>query len=259
MIARASIRIIFILGATYVLLCLVYFFAQKRYIYFPSNQDFTSCPGFSESEFVNYNGTRAYYTRVSDRLLVFYHGNAGSACDRDYLKDYFKLLGYSSLFVEYTGYSNDPRGPARDLLMADVRQVNEFLKTLSFKQLVLAGESLGAALAVYHSSIAGENKLLLVSPFDKLSNVGKIHYKFFPVSLFLREEYDTTKWIQNIGSVLIIHGTKDDIIPMRLGKSLYEQISAAEKQFVEVEQAGHNDIFWFDTARAAIYNYLKNN
>ncbi|MFC1756459.1 hypothetical protein ACFLY1_00730, partial [Patescibacteria group bacterium] len=73
--------------------------------------DFKSCTFFQDSQKINIGGTRAYYKENSKKLILFYHGNAGSACDRSFLRDEFQKLGYSYIFVEYTGYSNDSRKP----------------------------------------------------------------------------------------------------------------------------------------------------
>lgn len=251
-LVRGGIAVI----ASYLFVILFLFFQQKNYIYFPDYQDFESCPGFAQSQKINWHGTRAYYTKVTNRLLVFYHGNAGSACDRAFLEETFKQLGYSTLFVEYAGYSNDHRKPSRTLLLADAEQINEFLKTLSYSELVLAGESLGSALALYHSSLLAADKLLLISAFDRLSNVAKRHYPWFPVSLLLREEYDTSQWISKAKSLLLIHGSKDEIIPLALGEALFQKIPVASKKFVAVPGAGHNDLYEFERTFQAIFNFL---
>ena len=45
---------------------------QKRFIYYPDNQDFDSCSNFEDSQKLNINGTRIYYQKNSDNLVVFY-------------------------------------------------------------------------------------------------------------------------------------------------------------------------------------------
>ena len=52
--------------------------------------------------------------------------------------------------------------------------------------------------------------------------------------------------------VLMVHGAKDDIAPIELGRKLYAALPVEGRQFVELENAGHNDIPYQDSAR-----YLK--
>lgn len=232
------------------------YFQQKNYIYFPDKQDFESCPGFARSEKLDLWGTRVYFTKNFDRFLVFYHGNAGSACDRAFLNDFFFELGYSTLFVEYAGYSNDSRKPARDLLLADAVHVDEFLKTQSYSELVLAGESLGAALAVYHSSLREDSRLMLFSAFDRLSNVAKHHYYLFPIRLLLREHYDAESWLKKTRDALVVHGEKDEIVPLKYGQALYEKIPGFDKRFVAIFGAGHNDLYDFSEFYQVVREFL---
>ena len=56
---------------------------------------------------------------------------------------------------------------------------------------------------------------------DAFNNSGKIH--------------------ELIAPLLIIHGTRDEIIPFRMGRELFDQ-APTPKEFVSIEGAGHNDI-----------------
>lgn len=251
-------EIIVIFFASYLGLGFYLYIFQTNYIYFPDDQDFASCRSFQDSQKINVQGTRAYFRENSDKLIVFYHGNAGSACDRSFLKGLFEQQDYSYIFVEYSGYAGDSRKPKQELLMTDVRNINDFLATLKFSHSVIAGESIGAALAAYHSSLTKEDKLLLVSPFDKIVNVAWEHYPYFPVSLLLREKYDTTEWVNDVKSVMIIHGAKDTIIPLELGQQLFEGIKTDDKVFVTIPDADHNDLYDFPQTYSSILDYLKN-
>lgn len=250
-------RLIVIIAGTYLVVGLFLFFSQNSYIYFPDSRDFAFCPDFADSEKLNMDGTRAYFKHRSEKLVVFYHGNAGSACDRAWLKQVFENLNYSYLFVEYAGYSGDARPPNKKLILQDVENVNKFLQSRQYSRLTLMGESIGSAVAVYHSSIADEDQLLLVAPFDNMVNVAKKHYPFFPASLLLRENYDTLRWATDLKSVLIVHGERDSIIPIALSRNLFKKIGIANKTFVAIAGADHNDLYDFPETLQAIINALE--
>jgi len=250
-------KITTILVLVYVGFGLLLFFAQAKFIYFPSDQDFDACPYFSDSKKKNINGTRFYYKNNSEKLIVFYHGNAGSACDRAFLKDTFSNSGYSYIFVEYAGYSNDLQKPSQERIMRDVENINTFLKSSGHKEVVLAGESLGASLAVYHSSISNENKLLLISPFFSFEDAIRSHYPVYPVSWMLRDKYESNLWLNDIRKVQIIHGSVDTILPISGSKKLFGEMPVLEKKFVEVSGANHNDIYNFPETFSAIIDFLS--
>lgn len=242
-----------ILLLVYIGFGLVLFIFQKNYLYYPSNQDFNSCSGFKNSDKLNLNGTRAYYKRSSDEIIIFYHGNAGSACDRAFLS----FEDHSYIFVEYAGYSNDSRPPSKKLLMKDVENINDFIQKQNFKKVVIAGESLGASLALYHSSLTNEDKILLISPFYKISDVAKAHFPLYPTSLLLFDQYDNSKWIGDIKSIKIIHGKNDDIIPISQAEILFDKINVKDKELVIIENAGHNDLYDNSQTYSAIINFLR--
>lgn len=237
---------------------LILFIFQKSLVYFPDNQDFNTCSFFEDSEKINIDGTRMYYKKNSDKLVVFYHGNAGSACARTYLKKKFEKLGLSYIFVEYAGYSSDTNKPTKKLLLKDVEKVNQFLIDKDFSQITVMGESLGTALAIYHSTIMDVDKLLLISPFFSMAEVASNNFRIYPISLLLRENYDNGKWIENskTKSLEIIHGNIDEIIPIEQSKKLYNKVFIANKKYIEVIGANHNDIYGFDETNKNINQFL---
>ena len=53
---------------------------------------------------------------------------------------------------------------------------------------------------------------------------------------------------------MVIHGGRDRTIPIRFGRRLFDQISA-EKEFVHLPAAGHNDLFDFG-ARERVADFV---
>ena len=54
-------------------------------------------------------------------------------------------------------------------------------------------------------------------------DVGKTVYPFFPVSLLLKDKYESDKKIKNIKSpILIMHGEADKIVPLWMGEKIYQ-------------------------------------
>ena len=235
----------FIVVFAYILTVTMMFFNKTSYIYFPDKTDFYDCPYFTDAEKIEQNGTRMYYRQNGENLVVVYHGNAGRACDRTHYARLFDTHNISYVLVEYAGYAGDKKKPSRELLLLDVSNVIDTLKTLKYNTLTIVGESVGAGVALEHVALQEPDKLIFIAPFTKLSDVSRFHYPFLPSSLLGSEEYDNTKIIGEYkGEILIIHGINDKIIPFRMGKELYESaISAKEKEFLPIERRGHNDIF----------------
>ncbi len=101
---------------------------QENIIYQPWSQDFDSCIGFKDAQKVTHNGTRMYVRSGERGVVVLYHGNAGSACHRDFYAEQFIKAGYGYIVVEYAGYSNDTRKTTHKLVKQDVVNVVSYIK-----------------------------------------------------------------------------------------------------------------------------------
>lgn len=229
----------------YILLGVFLYFNQRSMLYHPNDQNFEQCSSFKDYQKINYNGTRFYFKHAStEKVIVFYHGNAGSTCDRSYLRLIFERFNASLVFVEYAGYSNDNRNPSKKLILKDVQNINDFIQDNSFTEVTIYGESIGAGAASYHSYIGKVNNLILITPFSRLIDVAQSKFVIYPVSLILKERYDNVEWLKNYeNKVVIFHGDQDLVIPSRFSKRLYEKIPSNNKEYVLIEGKGHNDLW----------------
>ena len=238
------------------------FISHRSLIYHPNltKNGFYDCAAFNDSEKINTNGTRAYYKHISDKIIIVYSGNAGSACDRSHLKSVFEEHRYSYLFVEYAGYGGDNQKPSRELLFKDAENIVSFLKTKNYLKTLLFAESIGSGIASYHTTLMPVDRVLFIAPFDTLINVGKTKFPLYPIFLlekFTAENYDNLALLGDYkGGLNIIHGAKDKIIPLKHGKTLFENIHTPTKEFVVIDEAGHNDIYNFDETWQSIDNFL---
>ena len=69
------------------------------------------------------------------------------------------------------------------------------------------------------------------------------HYSWLPAGLLLRDRFDSAAAISRIsGPVLFLHPGEDEIVPVPLGRALYEK-ARGPKRFVLLPGAHHNDSF----------------
>lgn len=231
---------------------------QRKEIYFPDEQDFDSCTTFLDAEKIKVSGTRLYFKENSDKLIIYYHANSGSACDDDFLKKIFEELNYSYIFVEYAGYANDARKPSKKLILRDVKNTNDFIKTIDYSELILIGYSLGTGPASYHSTLTKADKIFLVAPYRNIADLTKQRRSIYPLSLILTENYDNELYLQSYdGKLLIIHGGNDLRIPIELAKRLFNSVPTENKEFVEVREAAHGDIFDYDETINRMTGFIR--
>src|SRR4029453_3493083 len=90
-------------------------------------------------------------------------------------------------------------------------------------RIVLYGESLGGPYAAY---VAKERKgvqaVIIENSFPSLLALGNALYRMGWTAPFALR---TSRWLNEAGvPVLVMHGTRDQVIPYALGKQLYDEL-----------------------------------
>lgn len=173
-------------------------------------------------------------------VLLVSHGNA---TDIGYLVPLFKRFkeeGFSVFAYDYRGYGTSEGRPSEKKAYLDVEAAYDYLVqelNVSPDRIIAYGRSVGAALTIDLASRKQVAAVIVQSPFvtafraltqipilpfDKFNNLKKIMKVQFPI--------------------LIIHGTRDTVIPFWQGKKIYNKANSP-KYYYWVEEAGHNDLF----------------
>jgi uncharacterized protein len=193
-------------------------------------------------------------------LVIVFPGNAGHRMMREHLIQSFGRLGADVMIFDYRGYGDNAGKPSEANMVRDARAIwNHATKDLSVapRRIVLYGESLGGGVAVRLASdvcIDGlePSGLVVQSTFNSLVDAGRHHFPLLPVSLILIDRFDSEQRIASVTCPLLqIHGSRDQIVPLRLGQQLFaaapEKSSAGiVKRQVLLPNADHNDVYGFD-------------
>jgi pimeloyl-ACP methyl ester carboxylesterase len=159
---------------------------------------------------------------------------------------------WSLALVNYRGYGRSEGQPSERDLCADALAIVDALARrpdVDPARIVLVGRSLGAGVATHvaaHRPVAG---VVLVSPYDSMTEVGKRHYPWLPVGLLLKHPFDAHSAAPAIGAPLLaIVGGRDTIIPVAHSQRLFDAWGGP-KRWVELPGADHNDLgawpgFW---------------
>ncbi len=175
-------------------------------------------------------------------VTLFLHGNAGNLTHRmNHIRE-ITSAGSSILVIDYRGYGRSEGRPSEHGLYRDAEAGYQYLVHSGYKpeRIVLHGESLGTAVAVDLAVRRRCGGLVLEAPFTSGRDVaGRALPLLGP---FLTWGWDSKRGIPKVRTpVLVIHGTRDEVIPLDLGKKLFEAANQP-KWFWVVENAGHNDI-----------------
>ncbi|MGE3315498.1 MAG: alpha/beta hydrolase [Planctomycetaceae bacterium] len=189
-------------------------------------------------------------------VVLYFYGNAGSRVRQVQDVRDFTSLGCHVFLFDYRGYGDNPGSPSETGLAADARAVWKYAvdeRKLPHDRILLFGQSLGGAVATRLAEEASRQKtapagLIVNATFSSLTDAAQWHYPFLPVRLVLVDRYPSTDRIGKVTCpILVMHGDKDDIVPIAQGRKLFESAPAQSengipKRFVEFSNVGHNDV-----------------
>lgn len=225
----------------YVVICALVFFAQRSLV-FPAPTEKAGTPrGMTEEPVAN--GTFMITSMVNDDgpVVMHFHGNGEQVAWLGFIAQEYKERGISFVAVEYPGYPGTTGVACEDEIM---KAAESALKQLAIprERLVLEGQSVGTGVAVAMAAKGWGSKLILLSPYTTLPDVGARAFSWLPVQLLMRDRFDSLSRAKDVKvPTLIIHGRRDNVVPFELGEQLSKSIDGV--QFMAVDDAGHNELW----------------
>ena len=164
---------------------------------------------------------------------------------------------WSIVAVNYRGYGKSQGKPGERELAADALAIYDAVAArddVDRKRVVIFGRSLGTAVATRVAAERSTSGVILVSPYDSLSAVGRHHYPFLPVSLLLKHRFDADADARRCRMpMLTIVASSDSIIPVARSQALYDAW-AGPKSWQVIPRSDHNSLgatpdFWNAVAK----------
>jgi len=185
--------------------------------------------------------------------VIFAHGNAELIDFWPEILQPFRPLGVGVLLVEYPGYGRSEGSPSQASITEAFTAAYDVLvarEDVDASRIILFGRSLGggavSALAAERPSAA----LILMSSFTSVRAFTS-RYRF--PGFLIRDPFDSLSVVRSYRQpVLVIHGTRDSVVPYDQGVALYQ---AAPRGAMISYSMGHNDgppswdQFWEDMER----------
>ena len=160
------------------------------------------------------------------KTILIFHGNAGNLFNRVYKLNELNKLDVNILLISWRGFSGNKGKPTEKNLYHDAEEAVKWLNNRGAisKNIILYGESLGTGVATELGTSNAFGGIILESPFTSIANAAKIYYPYLPVSIILKDRYDSIGKIKNINTpIFIMHGKMDNIVPQQMGLELFEK------------------------------------
>jgi uncharacterized protein len=177
--------------------------------------------------------------------ILFFHGNAGNISHRLDTLRMFHELGLSVLLLDYRGFGRSEGRPSESGTALDARAAWDWLledAARSAGDIVIAGRSLGSAVAAELARTQRPGAVILESPFRSVPILAQEVYPFLPARWLARFHYPTEEYVAAIDApVFIIHSRDDEIIPFAHGEAVHA--AANEPKSLLPIRGGHNTGF----------------
>jgi fermentation-respiration switch protein FrsA (DUF1100 family) len=178
--------------------------------------------------------------------VLVLHGNGGNISGRVELAQILTAAGLDVLLLDYRGYGRSTGRPSEQGTYRDAAAGREALLScpgVDPERVFYLGESLGGAVALWLALESPPSGVILQSTFTSVRDVARIHYSFIP-ALLVPDAYPSLQRVRSLRApALVLHGDRDDVVPLSQGRRLYEAAASASTKRIHVfEGAGHNDI-----------------
>lgn len=261
------LHILLILVLLYVLTGILFYIFQNRILFFPQKlpKDFKYHFTFPFEELFikthdNKKVNALYFKKQDTRgVILYFHGNAGSLASWGWIAADFQSFPYDLMIMDYRTYGKSDGPLTEENLYKDAEACYQFIRQrYPEDQIAIYGRSIGTAIAVDLASKTNPARLILESPFCNLPQLARHHFPVLPYALLTRYRFDSCEKAEQIKCpVYILHGTNDNIIPIKFGEKFAGLLPSWQVKFTPVEQAGHNDLGEYDEYRRKLTEILK--
>jgi fermentation-respiration switch protein FrsA (DUF1100 family) len=240
----------------------LFYFPTKHFYADPKKHDIN----YEDIDFISLDGTQLHGWLMSSNkakkkkgLILHFHGNAQNITSHWLNLGWLTKNGYDVFIFDYRGYGlskgqANQQGLNKDSVAA-LNWAYELQK--SYPKFIVYGQSLGGAVsmrALKDFKHRDEIDLYVLDStfisyqsiaFDKLKEAG-IFVVLSPLSYILvSDEYSAREFVEELKMpILVIHGTKDPVVPYKFGEEIFSKITTKKKWWWSVEGGGHTDVFW---------------
>ncbi len=232
---------------------------QRKLIYYPVAND----AEFSAQPFIVNNLTKQQSVELhgwvlnpgQSKALIYFGGNAEQITARQaFLTSVFH--DYSIYLVNYRGFGRSQGTPSETALFSDALAIYDQIKN-SHQSITVYGRSLGSGVAVYLATQRKLKQLLLLTPYDSVTQVAQQAYPIFPVGWLLKDHFNSAAYAGEVKvPVLISIAEQDKTITMDRSLSLQHALVNAEVSVSVIAGAAHNDVVEFPQYRAAVQDFI---
>ncbi len=175
---------------------------------------------------VEIDGLAAIVHEAGNDFIVCNHGLYSSKDSRKYIEiaELASKNGISCIRFDFTG-CGESRGDFSESVLS--RRVNDLSKIVEYVdknyggKIALLGSSYGGMVSIIYASMHGVKPLVIISTPYAIHGLGKFSED--------ASKYDILELSKEIEEILVIHGKKDELVPVEHAIKIYEAAREPKK------------------------------
>lgn len=182
--------------------------------------------------------------------VVYFHGNGGNLSVWLPVVQRLHRRGFSVFMGDYRGYGLSTGSPSERGLYRDVEaMLDDAWGRAPSRPVIYWGRSLGVSMAAYAARHRAPDGLVLEAGFPSARALTRTMGPLAVLGWFSGYRFPAGEMLEGLEApALVIHGTRDSIIPFALGQQLHALLPAGTP-LLAVEGGDHNDVDPPDPAR----------
>lgn len=238
---KLSITTILLLITAYIAVCGLLYILQRSMLYLPTPPSSTN---EAEVLFLENEGQKLKIWHIQGtgvKAIIYFGGNAEDVALN--IPQFKRLFQEHHVYLaNYRGYGGSSGTPTEAGLFSDACALYD-LVAQKHTDIAVMGRSLGTGVAVYLASLRSVSRLALITPYDSMTRVASDLYPFFPVSLLLRDRYDSLARVNSLTiDTLILLAEHDEVIPRKRADTLITALKPEMTRVEIIDSTGHNTI-----------------
>jgi pimeloyl-ACP methyl ester carboxylesterase len=204
---------------------------------------------FVSSDRLRLNSVVLTHGSNRDRYWILFCPPAGASTRVKRIQDQLKKLwnlGYNVMAFDYRGFGGSPGIPSEDGLYADATAAYAHLvgqQRVPPSRIILAGRSLGSAVAVDLATRVDAAGLVLFAPIDSVPQAGARVYPFAPVRWLASHQFDAAAKARGISvPVVTVVAARDQYMPLTDARALFDRFQGP-KLMIETAGGHHHSGF----------------
>lgn len=238
---RPLINFVAFVAIIYIALCVLLFVFQRSLLYYPQPRAKGETSATMPLSVPGAELVISLRPHDGPNAIVYFGGNGEDVA--------YNLPEFSSAFPEhalylmnYRGYGGSTGTPTEQAIHQDAQALFDWVHA-RHEQVVVMGRSLGSGVAIRLASERPAARLVLITPYSSIVELGARQFPFFPVRWLARDKFESWRHAPKITvPTLLIAAENDEVIPRASTDDLYSRFRPGVASLQIIPGVGHNTI-----------------